>query len=233
MAQKKINPTAYRLGIKQTWWTISHTSKNGPIGSIIFQDYFIRSLIKGILSSFNIFTSQIGIKRKGKNIFIDLLVFPSSYQYNQKEKFITSMNSPHVKLSDINSPLSQNISKIGIWSFIKSSKITSKSLVNKFYLEGGKSPFRLEYVRSLIQLILNKKFEGSNVVSISITQPSSLGSNAQILSQWIDSEIRKNPLKHKQVLNRAKDLYIQYQDQNSKSSNLTYIDRFKEKLSEL
>lgn len=223
MAQKKINPTAFRLTVKQTWWTISDSS-------FIYQDIFIRKLIKGIYKSFNILTSQIGIKRKGKHIYIDLLVYPYNSHYSQKDKFYKNPNYPHLKLPALmpeevlkNNP---NISYRGIWALLRSASLFKKAS----YLNGN-FQFRYTYVTSFIELLLNKRFEGSNKVSISVTQAPSIASNAEILCQWIDLEIRKNPLKHKLVLNKAKNLYLQVQNSSNKADkNKKYYDSFKESL---
>lgn len=67
---QKINPTAYRLAIKQNWYSLS--IKKNPN---IFDEYFIRSFIHGMLLAWNYLSSQIIIKHYPGQYKIILLVY--------------------------------------------------------------------------------------------------------------------------------------------------------------
>lgn len=251
MANKKINPTGFRLSIKQSWWSLSDCSHT-------YQDQFIRKLIKGTFNAFNILTSEIGIKRKGrKHIFIDLLVYPYNFNYPQQDKLFKDPLFPHnifnYSQENINNnssnPRAHNPNNVsvnsdnpilaqrGLWPLLTDSK--DNNLKNPSLYLNGNFEFRYVYVKSLIEYLLGKRFQNPKyIISISLTQAPSVASNAKILGDWIDLEIRKNPLKHRLVLNKAKNLYLEYQNativkkgENSKNNKHTgYLETFKNTL---
>ena len=82
---QKINPTAFRLAIKQPWWSVN-SDHFSNVASI--QHLFIRKLITGCFKALNYFVSPIGIFENSRGFIIILLVYNNSKDKLNKDRLI-------------------------------------------------------------------------------------------------------------------------------------------------
>ena len=82
---QKINPTAFRLAIKQPWWSINTDNNNNSAST---QHLFIRKLVTGCFKALNFFISPVGILETSNGIIIVLLAYKNSKDKLNKDRLI-------------------------------------------------------------------------------------------------------------------------------------------------
>jgi hypothetical protein len=76
----KIKPTATRIGVVNTWSTLSYYN-------YILEDKFITSIIKKILLKFKLLTSNITIKKLSEYYIITFFYYPLTKVHSNKIKY--------------------------------------------------------------------------------------------------------------------------------------------------
>lgn len=176
----KISPIAFRLGVSSSWLSSSHLSSlNLPL--ILHSDLFIRTLIKGILLQFSLFTSPIILKRSPNGSLAIHLFF-----WDASSSFSPSINYSNFPLPFRSSFFHQlSLFKKNNWRFSK-----------------------IKIVSNLIFLLLSKLYKlNTNAaqapLTLHLSEIPSPVFNAKILCDYLAYRISLNPYYHKSVVMEA------------------------------
>ncbi len=187
----KISPIAFRLGVSSSWLSSAHLSSlNLPL--VLHSDFFLRSLIQGVLLQFSLFTSPIIIKRSPNgSLAIHLFFWDASSS--------SSLNNDSNLYSSF--PISYRENFFNHLSSLKK---------NQWKLKQSKK----KIVANIIYLLISKLYKlNSNSISNSNSNSPSLTLhfseipspvlNAKILCDYLAYRISLNPYYHKSVVMEA------------------------------
>lgn len=158
---QKINPIAFRLGVKQTWLELRDPISNSLEKQINIEyvNYIVRKLIIGIMKKNNYIPSEIHLSYKTKRVIkITLTCWNATTikETTPKKTLNTIINLLHLILS-LRFPLFNfYFHVVEVQDYTTNAEILSTHLANTI----GKSPMQFKFILKNLAL---KKIQNSNL----------------------------------------------------------------------
>ena len=153
---QKINPIAFRLGVKQTWLELRDPISNSLEKQINldYVNFMVRKLIIGIFKQFNFISSEIHIGYKSNRIIkVTLSCWNSDPKSNKKKTLSTIITLIHLILS-IRFPLFQfRLHILEVPDYSSNAEILSTHVANSI----AKSPMQFKFILKNLAL---RKIQG-------------------------------------------------------------------------